>query len=304
MSSPSPPSTATTADTALYQPQPQPSPPHSPTASAIDLTLTPASQPASQPVPAASSSSTSSSFNKKNTGIKRILSELKELQSSPSPDFTAAPLEDNLFEWHFTLAGPVDTPFHGGRYHGRIILPADYPFKPPSIMLLTPSGRFEVGKKICLTITGYHPEFWQPAWGIRTAMVAIISFFPTKSEGAIGGLDWTDEERQKLALKSLEWQCPTCGVCMRDAIAEIDDNRDDQQHVDVSMFKLSYAKESTVSVQSTTDQVPLEVPPDVPAAVLVAPQNNYWMDAAIVVLIAIVIMIFSRRILEHLYPPE
>jgi len=25
----------------------------------------------------------------------------------------------------------------GGVYHGRIILPADYPFKPPDIILLT-----------------------------------------------------------------------------------------------------------------------------------------------------------------------
>ena len=28
-----------------------------------------------------------------------------------------------------------------------------------------PSGRFETHKKICLSITGFHPESWQPAWG-------------------------------------------------------------------------------------------------------------------------------------------
>jgi ubiquitin-conjugating enzyme E2 J1 len=27
--------------------------------------------------------------------------------------------------------------FEGGRYHGRILLPAEYPFKPPAIMMLT-----------------------------------------------------------------------------------------------------------------------------------------------------------------------
>lgn len=46
-------------------------------------------------------------------------------------------LQDNLFEWHFTVRGPPDTEFEGGRYHGRIILPPEYPMKPPSIMLLT-----------------------------------------------------------------------------------------------------------------------------------------------------------------------
>lgn len=45
--------------------------------------------------------------------------------------------QDNLFEWHFTIRGPEDTPFHGGIYHGRILLPSEYPMKPPNILLLT-----------------------------------------------------------------------------------------------------------------------------------------------------------------------
>ena len=48
-------------------------------------------------------------------------------------------LQDNLFEWHFTIRGPEDTEFEGGIYHGRIVLPPDYPMKPPSIILLTVS---------------------------------------------------------------------------------------------------------------------------------------------------------------------
>lgn len=45
--------------------------------------------------------------------------------------------KDNLFEWHFTVRGPADTDFDGGIYHGRILLPVDYPMKPPSVILLT-----------------------------------------------------------------------------------------------------------------------------------------------------------------------
>ena len=37
--------------------------------------------------------------------------------------------------------------------------------------MLTPSGRFEVNKKICLSISSFHPETWQPSWGIRTALL-------------------------------------------------------------------------------------------------------------------------------------
>ena len=45
--------------------------------------------------------------------------------------------QDNLFEWHFTIRGPPDSPFANGLYHGRILLDSDYPFKPPNFMLLT-----------------------------------------------------------------------------------------------------------------------------------------------------------------------
>lgn len=46
-------------------------------------------------------------------------------------------LQDNLFEWHFSVRGPPDSDFDGGIYHGRIVLPPEYPMKPPSIILLT-----------------------------------------------------------------------------------------------------------------------------------------------------------------------
>lgn len=88
-------------------------------------------------------------------------------------------------------------------------LPSEYPFKPPEVYMLTPSGRFEVNKKICLSISSFHPyvataasrgallpvstalaqrtdtqtlrsETWQPSWGIRTALVALMAFFESE----------------------------------------------------------------------------------------------------------------------------
>jgi len=62
--------------------------------------------------------------------------EAEEL-ATPTSDYFAAPLEDNIFEWHFTVRGPDDSDFEGGVYHGRIILPVEYPMKPPNIIFLT-----------------------------------------------------------------------------------------------------------------------------------------------------------------------
>lgn len=126
------------------------------------------------------------------------------MQTNPSDDFMSLPLEENIFEWQFAIRGPRDSEFEGGIYHGRIQLPAEYPFKPPSFMLLTPNGRFETQTKICLSISNYHPEHWQPSWSVRTALVALIAFMPTNPDGALGSLDYKKEERRKLAIKSRE----------------------------------------------------------------------------------------------------
>ncbi|NXS34466.1 UB2J1 enzyme, partial [Pomatostomus ruficeps] len=149
--------------------------------------------------------------------VKRLMKEAAELKD-PTDHYHAQPLEDNLFEWHFTVRGPPDSDFDGGIYHGRIVLPPEYPMKPPSIILLTANGRFEVGKKICLSISGHHPETWQPSWSIRTALLAIIGFMPSKGEGAIGSLDYTPEERRALAKKSQDFCCEMCGTSMKTAL--------------------------------------------------------------------------------------
>ncbi|XP_003391734.2 PREDICTED: ubiquitin-conjugating enzyme E2 J1-like, partial [Amphimedon queenslandica] len=108
---------------------------------------------------------------------------------------------DNLFEWHFTIQGPPGTDYEGGRYHGRILLPPEYPMKPPSIVILTPNGRFELNQKICLSASAYHPEMWQASWGIRTMLLALVGFMPTDGKGTIGSLDCTPEARRQMAIR-------------------------------------------------------------------------------------------------------
>ena len=72
--------------------------------------------------------------------------ELKD----PTPMYYAQPLEDNLFEWHFTILAPEGTDFEGGHYHGRILLPTEYPMKPPSIIMLTVSTEEDCREFECM----------------------------------------------------------------------------------------------------------------------------------------------------------
>ncbi|GME57566.1 putative ubiquitin-conjugating enzyme e2 j1 protein [Neofusicoccum parvum] len=160
-------------------------------------------------------------FNTKNPTIKRILKEASELANHASADYHAEPLEDNLFEWHFTLRGPpAPSPYADGLYHGRIILPAQYPLRPPSFRFVTPTGRFEVNREICLSISGHHEESWQPAWGIRTALVAIRSFMDTDAKGQVGGIDSTEPARRKMAAESAAFRCAACAKTNADIMRE------------------------------------------------------------------------------------
>ncbi|KAK6520519.1 hypothetical protein TWF506_000771 [Arthrobotrys conoides] len=155
---------------------------------------------------------TAKKYNKSSPGVRRILKEAQEIATSPSRDFTAHPLEHNLFEWHFTLRGPpAPSPFDGGFYHGRIILSPNYPMRPPMFRFLTPSGRFEVNRDICLSISGFHEETWQPSWSIRLALIALRAHMDADPQGQVGGLACTDETRKDLAAKSRDYKCSECG---------------------------------------------------------------------------------------------
>ncbi len=98
------------------------------------------------------------------------------LQSAPPPFILARPLESNVLEWHYLIRGPPDSPYNGGEYHGKLIFPADYPFKPPAIKMLTPNGRFQVDFRLCLSMSDYHPNTWNPAWSISTILTGLLSF--------------------------------------------------------------------------------------------------------------------------------
>ena len=141
---------------------------------------------------------------------RRLINEHKKVVETPSPHFYVEPLKDNLFEWHFTLKGLKDSPYEGGLYHGKIVLPEEYPFKAPDLVFLTKNGRFETGKNICLSITSYHNESWTPAWNIITILEAVGAFFLVEENG-IGYVKANPEQRKKLAQESRSFECSTCG---------------------------------------------------------------------------------------------
>lgn len=77
---------------------------------------------------------------------------------------------------YYVVSGPDDSPYAGGYYLGRLVFPRDFPFKPPSIYMITPNGRFKTNTRLCLSISDYHPDTWNPAWSVSTILTGLLSF--------------------------------------------------------------------------------------------------------------------------------
>ncbi|KAK0414445.1 hypothetical protein QR680_011433 [Steinernema hermaphroditum] len=135
------------------------------------------------------------------TATQRLKKDYQRLLKDPVPLVRAAPLPSNILEWHYVVEGSPDTPYEGGYYHGKLVFPADFPFKPPAIYMITPSGRFQTNTRLCLSISDFHPDTWNPAWTVSTIINGLLSFM-NENTPTYGCCKTTDEEKRALAKKS------------------------------------------------------------------------------------------------------
>ncbi|KAJ7832738.1 ubiquitin-conjugating enzyme/RWD-like protein [Mycena olivaceomarginata] len=135
---------------------------------------------------------------------KRLTKEYVAMQKESPPFCWAAPDEKNILTWNFLIRGPSDSPYAGGEYHGILQFPPEYPFKPPGIKMLTPSGRFDPDKKICLSMSDFHPGSWNPAWSVTTICTGILSFMLSE-EITTGSVTSTEAEKRAFAARSHAW---------------------------------------------------------------------------------------------------
>jgi ubiquitin-protein ligase len=114
---------------------------------------------------------------------RRLTKELKSLMKDPirSPTITVSPNEKNILEVHYVIEGSEKTPFAGGIYHGKLIFPKDYPLKPPSVIMITKNGRFQPNRRLCLSMSDFHPEVSYTFCFILFVIFVIIIISTTSS---------------------------------------------------------------------------------------------------------------------------
>ena len=137
---------------------------------------------------------------------KRLNGELKILENENNISYITSYQDDeNILLFYFLIYGQYDTDYKGGQYIGKIILSNNYPFSPPDFIFLTPNGRFEVNRKICLSITGFHSNEWNPTITISGMLVQLYTVFEKDIDVGIAHIKSSKNERCALANKSIEF---------------------------------------------------------------------------------------------------
>jgi ubiquitin-protein ligase len=123
--------------------------------------------------------------------VKRLLQDLKQLQTEPIVGANAEPFGDDIMTWYGIVVGPEGTAYEGIPLRFCMEFPSDYPSSPPNAFFET-DVRYKGGAtvtdakgrlSICLNIFGnfsmYHSEWknasegWTPSYTVSTVLLSM-----------------------------------------------------------------------------------------------------------------------------------
>ena len=64
--------------------------------------------------------------------------------------------------------------------------------------------RFKTNMRLCLSISDYHPDSWNPAWSVSTILTGLLSFMIEKNP-TMGSIETSEYEKKVLARKSYDF---------------------------------------------------------------------------------------------------
>lgn len=67
--------------------------------------------------------------------------------------------------------------------------------------MCTPQGRFKCDQKLCLSMSDFHPESWNPLWSVGSVLTGLLSFM-LSAEETVGSISTGDSEKRALARAS------------------------------------------------------------------------------------------------------
>ena len=103
----------------------------------------------------------------------RIKKEYQDIIKEKNSNVQVKLVSNDYRHWKGRIKGPIDTCYQGGIFDVDIIIPDDYPFKPPKMKFDTKIWHPNISSvtgAICLDIL---KNEWTPALTIRTALISL-----------------------------------------------------------------------------------------------------------------------------------
>jgi len=146
-------------------------------------------------------SSVSNAENLSPQVLRQVAKELSSLQSEPPEGITVVMNEGDLTDIQASIQGPVGTPFEGGVFRMKLVLPKDFPQSPPRGFFLTKLFHPNVAKngEICVNTL---KRDWKPDLGLKHILITVkCLLIHPNPESAL------NEEAGKLLLEDYEDFC-------------------------------------------------------------------------------------------------
>ena len=106
----------------------------------------------------------------------RILKEIEDMYRDPPDNISAGPIDDNnIYHWEAIIDGPEDSDYRNGVFLLDIVIPKEYPFKPPKCKFKTKIFHPNISPNdgsICINILKAHN--WNPTLTINNILLSIM----------------------------------------------------------------------------------------------------------------------------------
>ena len=164
--------------------------------------------------------------------MKRLMFDQEELRLNPVENVSAAPKDENMFEWHCNFRHDDII------YHMILFLPKNYPYESPSAEFVPSGFRYnggatkpgKKGTKVCLNIFSdfahIHTEWkneksvgWSPGYTVQTILLNVVAFL---AETQSGDSAWTKDALSHNKKLSEAFTCSDCGHTYKKPFPSLD----------------------------------------------------------------------------------
>mmetsp|Transcript_22936 Transcript_22936/g.64410 ORF Transcript_22936/g.64410 Transcript_22936/m.64410 type:complete len:204 (+) Transcript_22936:108-719(+) len=105
---------------------------------------------------------------------RRLIRDLKKLQTDPPQGISASPVKDDIMSWTAVMFGPDDTPWEGGTFQLEVRFTEEFPTKAPHVKFISKMFHPNIynNGEICLDIL---QNQWSPIYDISAILTSIQS---------------------------------------------------------------------------------------------------------------------------------